>query len=359
VAVARAAGLPAELQGFPFQRRIVREAWVALAGLRIEGLPLFDGGQTGEPIEAPLRTLVHHPGIGVGLFSPAALDLPTREFVAARAAGRHQALIAVSSGRDVIPGLAVMNAENYADPFPTPVLQIATEHGERLLEAASSAEAARLSIRFDVEETEAFNVQARVVGRQPELAPLVVMTPRSSWWVSTSERGGGIVVWVEALRRLAAKQPLRTVIFSANTGHELGHVGLDAWLTLEPDLPRTVHAWVHLGANFAARGSELRFQASDQALLDAGLAQLGAHGVAPDHVTPIGTRPLGEARNVFDGGGRFVSLLGTNRWFHHPDDRLESAVDVERTLAITEAMLEIVERLANDPQPAMISPPVR
>jgi len=347
--IARDAGLAVELQGFPFQRRIVREAWVELDGLRIDGLPLFDGGQTGAPIDAPLHPLAHGPGIGVGLISPAALDADTHAFVTARAAGEHRALIAISSGQGTIPGLAVVNAEDYVNPSLTPVLQVATEHGRRLLEAASRGQTARLSIRFDVEETAAFNVQARVDGRQPELAPLVVMTPRSSWWVSTAERGGGIVVWVETLRHLAARQPLRSVIFSANTGHELGHVGLDDWLAREPDLPRTAHAWVHLGANFAARESELRFQASERALLDAGLAQLAAHGVTPPHLTPIGTRPFGEARNVFDGGGRYVSMLGTNRWFHHPDDRLHTSVDIPRTFAITEALLALIEDLANTP----------
>jgi hypothetical protein len=350
--IARDVGLAAELQAFPFRRRIVREAWLELDGLRIDGLPLFDGGETGAPISATLQPLGHGPGIGVGLVSPAALDADTRAFVNARAAGDHEALIAVSSSPAVLPGLAVGNAEAYADPMPTPVLQVATEHGPRLLAAASRGATATLSIRFDAEETEAFNVHARVDGRQPELAPLVVMTPRSSWWVSTAERGGGIVVWVEALRRLAARQPLRDVIFAANTGHELGHAGLDAWLAREPDMTRTAHAWVHLGANFAARESELLFQASEQALLDAGLTHLAAHGVAPTHVTPIGTRPLGEARNVFDGGGRYVSMLGTNRWFHHPDDRLAESVDLPRTRAITEALLALIEELANAPDPS-------
>lgn len=347
--LARDAGLTAELQGFPFTRRNVLEAWVELDGERIAGLPLFDGGATGAAIEGPLQPLDSSGGIGVGRFSPAELDADTRAFAAALEAPRHQALVAISSGRAVLPGLAVINAEAYTEPRSVPVLQVATEHGPRLLEAAASGAPARLAISFATEQTEAFNVQARIEGRQPELAPLVVMTPRSSWWVSTAERGGGIVVWVEALRRLAAERPLRTVIFAANTGHELGHVGFDAWLATVPDLVGGAYAWVHLGANFAARDSGLRFQASDQRLLDAGLAALGVQGLVPADVTPIGTRPLGEARNVFDGGGRYVSLLGTNRWFHHPDDRLAESVDLARTVELTAAMLELIEELANAP----------
>ena len=53
------------------------------------------------------------------------------------------------------------------------------------------------------------------------------MTPRSSWWQSTAERGGGLVAWLETLRALLAAPPARPVIFTANSGHELGHLGLD------------------------------------------------------------------------------------------------------------------------------------
>ena len=51
------------------------------------------------------------------------------------------------------------------------------------------------------------------------------MTVRSSWWQSTSERGGGLVCWLESLRALIASPPLCDVIFTANSGHELPSMG--------------------------------------------------------------------------------------------------------------------------------------
>jgi alanyl-tRNA synthetase len=39
---------------------------------------------------------------------------------------------------------------------------------------------------------EAFNVVATVAGQQTDLAPIVVITPRSGWWQCASERGGGL-----------------------------------------------------------------------------------------------------------------------------------------------------------------------
>lgn len=364
IAELQALGLHADRQGFPFRRRSVREAWVELDDVRIDGLPCFDGGATAAPLEARLRPIAatgsHIDGepsaeagaIGVGTFSPAALDPATRALAAARGAHAHAALIAIASGQDVRPGLAVVNAEAYAEPSPLPVLQVATEHRQRLQEAAAAGRTARLQISFDEALTEAFNVLARVPGRDPGLAPVVVMTPRSSWWTSTAERGGGIVVWLEAARMLAQRPPLRTVILAANTGHELGHLGFEAWLGTAPGLLTTAHVWVHLGANFAARDGQVRYQASNTGLLALGLEALAAEGVEPEAITPVGSRPLGEARNVFDGNGRYVSLLGSNPLFHHPDDRWPEAVDLAKTAALTQAMLALVERLANEPEAA-------
>ena len=51
-------------------------------------------------------------------------------------------------------------------------------------------------------------------------------------------------------------------------------------------------------------------------------------------------------RNIYDGGGQYISLLGSNSLFHHPDDRWPEAVDLEQTLKVTKAMLEVATQLA-------------
>src|SRR6185437_9284844 len=99
----------------------------------------------------------------------------------------------------------------------------------------------------------AHNVVATLPGRG---SPVVVMTPRSSWWQSTAERGGGIVCWLETLRSLLAEKPSRPVVFTANTGHELGHLGLDDFIARRPGWDRRAAEggaiWVHYGANIGA-----------------------------------------------------------------------------------------------------------
>jgi hypothetical protein len=241
----------------------------------------------------------------------------------------------------------VINADAYGTPYGPPVLQVATAHLQMLTQAARSAAQVRLTSVLQQQKTSASNVGTTIAGRNPELPPVVIMTPRSGWWRCTSERGGGLAAWLECVRQFTREQPLRTVRFTANTGHELGHVGLDYHLEKHPTLIRDAHCWVHLGANFAANGGAVLYQASDQQLTDTGMAMFNDAGQPPDATTPLGTRPFGEARNIFDGGGRYVSLLGSNRLFHHPADRWPDAVDIDKTLRLTQALVSLATVLSH------------
>lgn len=343
----RAAGVEPRIDEFPFQRRVPGDCFVSDGEHHADGVPLFDGGSTGAVgLAGAAGAFGSRSCIGVGPFAPYDGDPRTRRLQQLRADSGHGALVAIAAGAPSAPGLTLLNADRYADPFGPPVLQVATEHEAWLTAAAAAGRALTVAAPLTTEATVASNVQATLPGRRPELAPLVIMTPRSGWWTCTSERGGGIAVWLAAARHFAQHSPERPVILTANTGHELGHVGLERFLAQHPGLPERAHAWVHLGANFAAAEGELRYQASDEALLTLGLDALSRVGLVPADVTPIGMRPFGEARNVFDHGGRYVSLLGSNRLFHHPDDRWPHAVSVDQTLRATRAMLNVIDALS-------------
>src|SRR6185295_19517856 len=98
----------------------------------------------------------------------------------------------------------------------------------------------------------AINVAAEIRGAQPDLPPLCVMTPRSGWHANASARGGGLVCWLETMRACAAARPKRTVRFVASSGHELGHLGLQAYLAANPTLAQSALVWIHYGANIGA-----------------------------------------------------------------------------------------------------------
>jgi len=175
------------------------------------------------------------------------------------------------------------------------------------------------------------------------------MTPRSSWWQSTAERGGGIVCWLESLRALLATPPARPVILTANSGHELGHLGLDDFLARRTgwDRPRRDGGatWVLYGANIGAAGGILSIvSAADdlRALADAELAQAGqSHAMAPKDLVPGG-----ETRDIHRAGGHCLAVNGTNKLFHLPQDRWPEAVDVPAITRIAIAAAQIVTALA-------------
>ena len=339
-----AAGAEPYVDTFDFVRPVLHECAVSVDGRRADGVPLFDGGTTdADGIMAPLAPLAAaETGIGFASSGPWA----TAEIEAAREAATLDALVRISSSDRIVPGLALVNADRFGHSYGPPVLQVASEHGDWLQAAAGARADAHLVAHVTDQNTTASNVQTRITGSRPGAAPLVIMTPRSAWWTCTAERGGGISIWLQCIRHFAQARPERDVIFTANTGHELGHVGLDRYLQRNAALIKDAHAWIHLGANFATVDSNIRFQASDQTLMNLGIETLERHGAPPQATTPVGQRPGGEARNIHDGGGCYVSLVGDNRWFHHPDDRWPTTIDLERTEKIARATLAIAAALA-------------
>ena len=142
----------------------------------------------------------------------------------------------------------------------------------------------------------------------------------------------------------------RDVIFAATTGHELSHLGLDFFLVQAEELVRSAHMWIHLGANFAAKQPPaIRLQFSDDAARQSLQSILQRKALTPATTTPRGQRPGGEARNIHDGGGRYISILASNPLFHHPADIWPDAVDLAQTTGWIEAFCDLALQLANEP----------
>jgi hypothetical protein len=210
------------------------------------------------------------------------------------------------------------------------VLQVASGEGAFLAECARQGAKAVLTAQADRVQTEAFNVTAMVSGTDRSAPPLVVMTPRSGWWNCASERGGGLACWLEIMRAVRAAQPVRDVVFLASSGHELGHLGLDAFIARRSGLVPAAKAWIHLGANIgAAQGPGNNLQASDDAMESMLVAAMAKAGLAIDRRHPRGAAPRGEAENVHRGGGRYVSIIGNNDLFHNLSDRGPGAIDLD------------------------------
>ena len=338
-------GVTPQIQRFQFQRVDVKTAEFHLGSEVITGLPLYDCLYTDDRgIEGSLGPLGSDADIGVIRSMPFRSEL----IETARVNGNHKAILLVTDASFPDSGPAALNAEYFGKPFGVPALQVSNRYWNQIHSAADKKEKVRIIVLCEYLASEARNVVAEIRGSDPALAPIVIMTPRSGWWQCASERGGGIACLLEMMSAIKVAGNRRRVIFTANTGHELGHIGLDDYLTGHPGLLKSAHMWVHLGANFAAKyGAGVRLQYSDARARQDMAIELTNLALKPATETPIAQRPLGEAGNVYDGNGRYISILGGNSLFHHPDDTWPDAVDPEATVKWITAFSQLGIRLAN------------
>ncbi|MDO9503595.1 hypothetical protein [Falsiroseomonas sp.] len=341
---AEAAGAAATLLPVAFQRMIPSTACLDAKGRRFEGLPLFDGGLTAAGgIAGRLGPLGSDAEIGVAEFHPSAASLPGNAFARARAESRHAGIVIAL--RTLGDGLAPLNAHDHAAPFGPPVLQVAGHDAAALGVLAAAGVGGVLRVEGRHEPGISHSVRAELPGAGP---PLVLLTPRTSWWTSTAERGGGILAWLTALRALAAAPRDRMVVGLASCGHELGHFGAHAAFTADPALASASALVLHLGANLgAARDGHLTVRSNVPKLAEA-MAELLVHeGYPHDAIEAVtGGKANGEAHEIEARGGRYLSLIGRNLWFHAPDDRWPHSIDLPRAAAIARATAAMALRHA-------------
>jgi hypothetical protein len=321
----QAAGVEAKLESFPIHRIDLDETFLDIDGRRIGGVPLFDAGFTESAgISGRLGTVGSNAEIG--LFEASPQDGTERPGPLRQALdGPHKAVVIVTRGGR--PGLSLINASRFLTPSGVAALQVSSVEGDWLRERAAAGTSARLVASATRRSADAFNVVGRIRGSDAAAAPLVVMTPRSGWWTCAGERGGGIAAWLETARAVVTAKPVRDVYFLASSGHELGQIGLDAYLEARAALAGQAKLWLHYGANIGA-GRQIRLQSADADAQSLGTSALAGQGLTASQIVPPGTAPGGEAGTIFHRHGRYLSLQGDNSLFHNPADRWPEAVDV-------------------------------
>ncbi len=324
-------GAQVAFETFEVERVDPVEAYVEVDGVRIEGVKMFDSPDT-DPAGTNSVRVIEAPPFAVY----------SSEFREQRTQADTEVFVVVTTGER--PGLALLNAESFTKPFGRPVLQVSSNNRDRVVNGVVR----RVTITSRRTSAVARNVVVRIPGSDPSPQPLVVMTPRSSWWQSTAERGGGLVCWLEVLRALMAAPPRQTVVMTANTGHELGHIGLDEFLAQRPGWEQPGGAtWVHFGANIGASEGRLIIQSSSADLRTSMAGELDAAGRPGVVIAPDGAVPNGETRDIHIAGGRYLTLVGTNPLFHLPGDRWPHAVDVDSVVATAAGAAKFVVALAN------------
>jgi hypothetical protein len=322
---AAALGAAVEIEEFALDRLDPVDVFLELGGERIEGVPLFDAAATAAAgISGRLGPVGGDAEIGVAALPPRAVY--SGEYRRLQQQGGHRGLVIVCAGDE--PGFGLLNAEGFRAPYAIPAIHLSSEAGERVLAAASRGGAGRLVSDSRRTPTRARNVIVQLAGRDPEGQRLVVTTPRSSWWQSTAERGGGLVCWLEIMRALLAAPPAGEVVFAALSGHELGHLGFDDFLARRP-------GW----------DSELSVLSTSEKLRARACDALSRAGQPPDLVPPSTTAPSGETRDIHLAGGTHLTVVGTNRWFHLPQDRWPDTVDLAAVTRIARAAADCVVAL--------------
>jgi hypothetical protein len=347
LARARATGASVSLEPFDLSRVDPAGAFVQIQGQRIEGLPMFDGAFTGaDGVRGRIGPIDGDQPIAWTRIAPNG-EAALRSM---RDGSRHVAIVAATMGGK--PGLCPVNAGWFTAPFGPPVLQVSSEHVAALEAASASPLEVHLVAPATRRRARAFNVISEIRGTNPALAPVCVMTPRSGWHANASERGGGLVCWLETMRAVTktAGGVQRTVRFIASSGHELGHLGLHDYLRRNPALAREAFAWVHFGANIGASTGDTGMTPSDDRLRDAALRALAPHGL--DKIRQASAAQVaGEAATIKEQDGRFVSFIGANAWFHNPNDRWPEAVDVPAVGRVSRAAADLTVLLASTPAP--------
>jgi hypothetical protein len=340
----RKAGLSPVQESFQLDRVDLRENVLIVGGRRIEGVPLFDGAFTdSQGVRGRFGSL--QTGSEIGLTDTSVNAAAAGPLGEARRAGRHRAIVAVTRGRR--PGLCPSNADLFLRPFGPPVLQVSSQEAAWLGEQVRDGPEVQLIAHVARTSASAFNVVATIQGNEPKRSPLVVMTPRSGWFSCASERGGGIACWLEVMRALGPARLGRPVVFVASSGHELGHLGINAFISRRARVVTNAAGWLHLGANIgAATDPANTIQASDDEFEAALARAMTASGLGIDRRNPRGTVPGGEAEAVHRGGGRYVSIIGGNGLFHSPDDRGAQAVDPAVIRRFSTAVITVAQAMA-------------
>ena len=341
----RDAGLTPALEPFPLSRVDPIATALTVRGRHIPGVPLFDAAFTGAAgIEGGLGPIGGDAELALAESAPNAAAAGA--LGDARRTSRHKAIVCVTRGGR--PGLCPSNADAFLKPFGPPVLQVSSEEGGFLEESARQGATIHLVAHVERKPVEALNVTARLAGADGSLPPLVVMTPRSGWWTCASERGGGIVCWLELMRELKTGPLARDVVFVASSGHELGHLGINAFVDRRSGIVARSAGWMHFGANIgAAQDPGNTVQSSDDTFEKLLTDAMTAAGLAVTRRVPRGTVPGGEAEVVHRGGGRYVSVIGRNALFHNPADRGPEAIDPKVISNFADVSIQIARSLAS------------
>jgi hypothetical protein len=332
------AGMRTAFQPFGLRQFFLSKSALVVDGNPIASFPLWPPNTTGgNPITAPL--IEYHPSERLnGMVALIRFPFDARaaivkgsargELITGAAKLGARGIIAITEGPS--GEIIALNVQEDMQPWPVPVL-LAPSRSEPLLRAASARRAivsVLIDGRVDLHAT-ARNVIGRI-GRGNR--SVVVSTPQSGWFRCAGERGPGIALWL-GLARWVRKNPSDlSYVFVSTSGHELGGLGIRAFLDSEAPPRGSVAAWIHLGAGIAT----WRWQQTDKGMartreVDSNRLLMYSPSLAST-VVPLfadlpglkpGSQSVGEYRDIAKAGYRTMAIAAAHMFHHTPADSPE------------------------------------
>ena len=267
------------------------------------------------------------------------------DFLEARDSKKYKAIIRINNSE--IGGLTYINAFNYEKPSPVLALQVSSKYAEFF--KSSLNKKIIIDVEIQKNNSNAQNIYATIIGKDPSLKPITIITPFTGWSYTVSERGGGVAAWLEILKHFHKERPLRTIIFSANSGHELNHLGNKAFISKFPKASQS-KIWFHLGANWSAKTATSMIQTSSKEILVTAKNIKKSYEFEA-HFSDYNKKPIGEAKEIYKLKNDYISILDfqrSNAYFHNDLDRWPDSVDIKKTHNIISFLISSVEHYANN-----------
>lgn len=338
----RAAGLKATLHSFALRQFSARQTRLLIGEQTIRAFPLWFPRSTGaSPISGDLALFERNAEPGSLRGKIALVKFPASAGTAMQQGSIHFRIVlavaeAGASGMVAVTEsetneIIALNSPAGAEPWPIPVV-LAGQRDEPALTAAAGSHR-RASLLLDGQDDSAAlakNVVARVGGGKDFI---VVSTPQSGWFRCAGERGPGIAMFL-GLARWASRRPSGAgFLFVSTSGHELGGLGMRAFLKELAPPPEQVLCWIHLGAGIAtylweetATGlKRLREPDPKRFLMTRPdlVPLLTTTFAGLSGLTPNVNRAVGEFEFMLKAGYRIFGIAAGHRFHHTPADSPE------------------------------------
>ncbi len=337
----RGGGLQSTFQTFGLRQFFLRQCRLSIGDKPIRCFPLWYPHATGStPINAALGMAAKsgrqglQGKIAVVKFPFAAGPAITErsghaELIQAAAKAGASAVVAIteSATKEII----ALNSPAGAEAWPIPVVLAGERDASLIAASAASGERAMLLLDgADDQNATARNVIARL-DRGKDL--IVVSTPQSGWFRCAAERGPGIAMFLGLARWASGRPSGSSFLFVSTSGHELGGLGMKAFLKELAPPPSRVLCWLHLGAGIAAYSWEetatgwKRLQEPDSKrylMSSPSFVPLltGTFASLPG-LTPTTDHAVGEFEFMLKAGYRTFGIAAGHRFHHTPADSPE------------------------------------